>query len=260
MGEVGEIPITSPDNIPSRWGYESHFREYLLLMARKGETALESIEKFPERIELSRDWHETFGKMSKQTEDGHERLALVGFKEDMRTLIMPTVYGFGENSNITNGYRANVPASVIREDIRKAQRKAHIIGLVGDIHTHPQEIFGVGGHIGKFVAKLENMIGDVGFSAGDLFGLIHKDAGQILFRAVVTGKDIYFAFRTKQTRKIDYPMSMEDFEKYWEKQLVDFKNMESYLNNLDINLGIARRHNLVLYKGKIGKDLKRIYP
>lgn len=252
MGEVGEAPNMTADVAPSRWSYKSHFREYLLLLARKGDLGLESIQKFPEKIELNNPWHETFEDMRKQTEDGHERWALIGYKEDMRVLIVPTIFAYGENSNQSNGYKARVTYDVMEKQINRAKDKAHLIGLVGDVHTHPE-------NTNAWRSSRLSSDNNKGFSAADLYWLASKRVPFYSpFKVLVEGKNVYFAFVSKETRKSTLPLSQEQFGDYWHNLEEDGK--KKHPDILSMNIDIAKTHSIALYKGKIGGDLGRIYP
>ena len=56
-GDLPGTPKRRAENITERWGYETHFREYALLLGRKGLEGLESINNFPDRIGLDEVWH-----------------------------------------------------------------------------------------------------------------------------------------------------------------------------------------------------------
>lgn len=85
----------------NRWGFESHLQEYALLVARKGKDGLESIGNFPERIDISDEWHETLNRMrALSLSDGLERAAAIGFKHDMRKLHLSTDFIVGAKHTV----------------------------------------------------------------------------------------------------------------------------------------------------------------
>ncbi|MCL4552432.1 MAG: hypothetical protein M1305_02595 [Candidatus Marsarchaeota archaeon] len=251
---------------PQRWDYEKHFREYLLLLARKGKHGLESLRSFPGKIELSPTWHETLNAMREATADGVERWALVGFREDMRTLVLPTVFPRGERGSILQGVKANIPEDVMRREIQRAREKAQVKGIVGDIHSHPRYLHE---RLAKRLFGSTRIVGGGGgFSAGDLYSMIIPE-GYLPMMAVVEPDEYFFAFRTRDSRDIPTSpevSSQQAFEKYWyEKSSVrlvaGFRVVVSpKYSTVELNYGIARRHNLVLYRGKPDEDLERIYP
>ena len=255
MPEVAENPGKNLDIRNETWNFDSHFREYLLLLARKGESALESSDHFPLEIELNPIWHKAMARLFKETNDGKERLALIGFKSDMRELVIPEVFGIGEDRNINNGFRASIPGSVYSTEMEKAKKENGVVGLVGDIHTHPIDPITL--WVRDRFGSSRNFDGDGGFSAGDLYFLVSKRGMSLPMMGVVDGKESFFAFKTRQTKYIPDALSMDDFEKYWYEKVNIFKKGGSsyFLNRL-----IAKEHNLAFYRGLPDENLKRIYP
>lgn len=251
-------------NKVEKWEYKNYLREYLLLVARKGRIALESREKFPKKIELSKDWHKALEDIRQATKDGKERWTLVGVREDRDSLYLPTIP--------VVGCEDYVPGEVMARKINLARDKFGIVDLVGTVHSHP------GGSTQGFWRKLpiiSTLEMRARFSAGDYYGMVVP--GQTSsFMGVVEGDYNLFVFRTKQTR--DLPVhrdafSQESFEKYWYE-----KFGYRYIGNIEkngaqrvipisdaadpigMNKAIAEKHKLVLYQGVAGKELVRIYP
>lgn len=237
------------------WKFESHFREYLLRVAKNGESSLEFSDQFPLEIELNQTWHNAMNRLLKETNDGKERLALIGFRNDMRELIIPEVFGIGERSDSKNGYRANIPVSIFNSEAEKAKREFGIVKLVGHIHTHPRDPLTL--LVRDQFGTSRDIDGDSGFSVGDLYSLVSKNVKFTPMIGVVDGKDIYFAFKTRQTKCLRGDVSQSDFENYWYKKINIYKKGGSsyFLNQL-----IAREHKLAFYWGHPNQNLHRIYP
>lgn len=252
------------DNGVERWTYHNHLREYLLLVARKGRMALESMERFPKKIELSTDWHEMLDVVRRATKDGKERWALVGVKHEKTALLLPTIPAVG--------YDSYVPSEVMKKEIDRARDGFGIVDLVGDVHSHPRDF------AERALQKLPvlNQLGLKGqFSAGDYYGMIVPGKARA-FMGVVEGGYNLFAFRTKQTQDLPIDPAMfnqDSFEKFWYEKF-GFRylgGVEKYgayravpisgsADSVAMNAAIVERHKLVLYQGAEGKDLVRIYP
>jgi len=225
-----------------QWNYETHFREYLLLLSRTGKSGLEFFSNFPQVIELNRIWHKTLNEMRKATQDGKERWALVGFRSDMRTLVLPTVFGIGTQGDLGGGIPASVPSDVMQKEIDKAREKTGIVGLVGDIHTHPRT------NKGLQTTR--------GFSVADFYCLLVPERF-FPMTAVVEPDVNFFVFKTRESADIPVNskvFTQKDFEEYWHGAT------DKPISVRDLNRRIVEKHNLVLYEGKPGSDLEKIYP
>lgn len=238
----------------NRWTYDQ-FREYLLALTRGPEFLLPSVE-YPDEIQLSEDWQEILGRMGEETKDGFERWALVGFKADKRALYLSEISA--------KGTKIHVPSEVMEETLDRAKSQLHIVNLVGDVHTHPHHPF--------------SLPGSIDFSAGDLYTLLaatqygQREKSMIM---VLEDGSIAAAFRARDTDISSIKMNIfseESFEKYWyEKNGFRYKGLEEFrsdpfamidprASNGKVNLDIAARHKLVLYKGKINQPLIRQFP
>lgn len=234
----------------NRWAYDQ-LREYLLALTRGREFLLSSKE-YPEEIQLSKDWQEILDRMRQESVDGHERWALVGFKIDKRALYLPEVP--------SKGTTTHVPSNVILETLDRAKWQSHLIDMVGDIHTHPKHPRAI-------------------FSAGDLYTLLISDqyANKNNSMIMVLGEqENTVAFKTRDTESLTFSASIfsqESFEKYWyERNGFEYKgNVEKFgaeraiaktpwADGWKVNLDIADRHNLVLYKGKPNGPLIKQFP
>lgn len=229
-----------------RWVYETHFREYARLLGRKGNEALESISRFPQKIELDKTWHTVLDRLRAETKtDGFERYALIGYRPNSTEFYFPELPAKGEPSSIPRA---------VKGDMRwKAWEKYGVTAVVGDFHTHP---------------------GGSAFSMPDLFGFLNKFSGPKPFiRGLANEQENIFAFRTGETfmvSEIDTPEKRFSavFEDYWLEQ-AGYKNDADRVHIVPVipdaniwkaNLGIAEAHRLALYRGKPGEDLIRAYP
>jgi len=225
------------------WAYEAQLRNYLLLVAQKGLQALEPLSAFPHNIELSRDWHVFLDTMRSQTEgDGKERWALAGVKEDKTALFLPKTFALGE--------ARHVPSDVIKRSKQQARDVYGIVGIVGDIHSHPrspttQEM------LLELLERFNTQQLKAFFSPEDYFSIL-KPRANIAFMGVVDGPYNLFAFPTRDTQdtKIN-PLLFDQyaFAGYWKREIPDPEEM---------NLAIAKRHAIALYQGRTGENLTRI--
>lgn len=239
--ETGGIGIEHPQI----WDYDTRFREYALLLGRKGPDALESVNRFPERITLNNVWHGALDRMRDETKsDLHERYSLITYDETTRDFQFSEISAKGEHNQ--------VPTDVIKEEIRKAKAERQATSLVGEIHTHP---------------------GTEPFSPEDLIPLLEKSSIRpALIVGIATYRANIFAFRTRETEPINHfnimPEKFYDFFRdYWlEKAGYAALNKAHVLiptsffpNIWKVSTGIAERHRLALYKGKPKEDLVRIH-
>lgn len=244
-------------NTTGRWAYP-YFKEYLLALTR-GPDFLLPFEDYPKRIELGKPWHELLDQMRQESKDGIERWALVGFKDDKRSLYLPTI--------LTKGSSHAVSGKIIEKAVEYAKTKAGIIDLVGDIHSHPN------GWLTKLY-HLQNPLyapfkGNLhAFSTQDLFVLRHMS-----FVGLSEGDRNLFAFKSRETHTVpDYALesNFDEFEKYWNHKMgirnIKIKNFQAEIpidpryNAWSMNKKIANKHKIVLYKGSPDKDLVRVVP
>ncbi len=249
-----------------RWGYESYFKEYLLLLASKGHLALEKTGMFPERIELGKTWHEVLNHMRKSTlADGKEKWAFAGAKAEKRGIFLPTVPITGANDHVS--------PETMKKMMGWARDKAGIVDFLGDIHSHPTDLAeSLSQKIVSLVSGRHDLV--EAFSAGDFYSLIART--ETYFMGVVAGDYNIFAFKAKESLGLGVNpilFSQDSFEKYWYEEF-GYKylgSVEKYgalraipisptANQTEINIAIAQKHNLLIYQGKANKDLVRIFP
>jgi len=262
--DKGVIP-SSPES-PDKWGYESQFKAYLLLLAAKGSIALEKTRQFPEKIELGVTWHEMLNNMRESTaSDGTEKWAFAGVKTERRGIFLPTVPIKG-----TSDY---VPGETIKKMKDWARNKAGIVDFLGNIHSHPGNFAeSLSQRISSLVMNKHDLV-EV-FSAGDLYSFITRPG--MWFMGVVAREYNIFAFKAKESIGLGVSrdgFSQDDFEKYWYEKF-GFKYLGSAkdfgasraisvspdANQKKMNIGIARRHGFLIYQGKANKDLIKIFP
>jgi hypothetical protein len=230
---------------PQNWEYDSHFREYVLLLGRKGKDWLESIDNFPGSIGLEQSWHNPLERMRSETKkDGHERYALIGSKEH-REFYFPEVFA--------KGTQDNVPVAVWKIEMAQALEKYQLSGISGELHSHPD---------------------NSPFTPPDLYRVLNDFREPPIFMAgLATTEENIFAFRTKETFTVTpldmWPQSFpKHFEDYWiehagYKFSPDHSRLIKVASSPDpwkASLGIAETHRLALYRGKPRADLKRVYP
>ena len=254
-----QVPQVETTEGRTVWDY-SHFREYLLALTRGRDFFLPSTD-YPQEIELGTEWHQALDQMRKDSQDGIERFALIGFKEDRRSLYLPTV--------LAQGMPDHVPSEVIRKEIELARQRSRMTGFVGNIHSHPRQLQK------DIWGGLTNSGLKGAFSPADLYGMVVPRDPKTMM-VVVEGVENVVAMKTKQSTDLGIEsklFSQDAFEKYWfEKYGFEYlgsvkefgarraKPIRPDANSWSINTGIATRHNLVLYRGKSGENLKRQYP
>lgn len=256
--ETGESPITT---LPKdRWEYRTYLREYLLLLARKGQNGLESIKNYPNEIEIGPVWHKTFNTIREETKNGNEYWGYIGFKSDMRSLSFPAAPA--------KGYEGCIPAELIKKETQAARDNFGVVSLLGDIHSHPRD----------FAFRLDQMLPRPEknhlygrFSVGDLY--IMADTEQFRpMMALVEGDYNLVVFRTRETNGLPLGSSVftqKVFQKYWyENNGYEFIGSDRHgekaipkspkANLSVITAKILDKHSLVLYQGYKNCDLKKV--
>lgn len=254
-----------------KWSYKDHLKEYLLLLASRGSEGLESINRFPKQVELSDAWHQVLNDMRDASQDGIERLALVGFQEDRRRIFLPTIP--------VKGASKEIPIKILNQEILRAKNKFGMRDLIADIHSHPKDLYsGWRGKARIVKATIEgvNVKYQPHLSAGDLYRIVSSSNYQVYpeflpMIGVAHGNANIFAFKTRETIPLPVPSESFDqksFSKYWnEKYGFSYSRDEgitgiksSKANHWAMNIGIAKKHKLALYRGGPGRDLVRAFP
>lgn len=255
--EGGQVP----ERFVNRWGFESHLQEYALLVARKGKNGLESIENFPNRIELSDEWHHTLNKMRTETaKDMRERVTPIGFQHEMRKLHIPPDFIVGAKTTVSD--------EMFWDGFDKVKKEKGIVGLVGHIHSHPRDW---DNFLKLFVKTWGRIVTEYkGFSPGDLHGIVENASKLPWFYGVVDKDENYFAFVTRESETIHPSSKIQDsatFQEYWfyhNTRTPLFKNSSITIPKAftlwDVDMAIAKQYRLALYRGKPGEDLVREFP
>lgn len=264
MDQSAESPVINRDPFikeqvgPKKWDYQT-FRSHLLDLGR-GERYLPKNELFPNTIQLSDDWHTVLNRKRVHTHnDQTERFSGIVTSPDGNKLFLPNFALVGESGS--------VPGEVILEEIERARNSLGENRMIGDIHSHPKKLYT---GLRRFLNNISAQKGS--FSLGDLYGSATKGVPNFL-KVVVEGEENIFVFRSSETipTLIDPNiMSQKTFVKHWyekngwrytgsgkdgEVATPDLPNSPSIW---DLNKMIAKKHNLVLYRGLQGKDLQRV--
>lgn len=244
-GETQHFRANFTEKQISAWAYESHFKEYALLLGRKGNNALETIENYPARIELNSWWHTVLDSMRVDTiSDRNERFAVVGYSETSRDFYFPEKSGIGEPYTI--------PMKIVNDMTAEAKSRG-VDSITGDLHTH-------------------HYVGPLTFT--DFYSFLSWTwFHQPYIRGLANPQENIFAFRTKETYSVsDFGIpsykTYKGFKDYWMKK-AGFKpsdkphHISRAVPTADMwsaNLAIAQAHRIALYEGKPRQDLLRIHP
>jgi hypothetical protein len=235
-----------PTELLQRWEYGTHFREYVLLLGRKGEKALESIEQYPARIELDMVWHNVLNNMRSETQqDKHERFSVVGFTDTSREFYFPIISIKGEPYSIA--------PSLVSNTIHAAKEQHGVTSILGDLHTH-------------------NYVGPLTFV--DFHGMLDKSRSHVpMIRGLINPSENIFAFKTRETYMVnDFGIpkygTTEGFKDYWmnkagfqaSEKPNHIKRNQPTADMWATNIAIAQAHYLALYRGEPGQDLIRSFP
>lgn len=218
------------------WDYDK-FQEYLLALTR-GPNFLLPLTQSPTEFILNSYWHTILNRMRG---DKVENYAIVGFKTDQRSLWI--------RDYPIKGATDHVPSEIIEREYQEARDKAGIIGAIGDLHSHPRMLG-------------EKICG--AFSAADLFWFLKNKS--VYLKGITDGQNNIFAFKSREVVPINFPshaFNLKTFEKIWYENngfVFDGSNWRSLssTDEFQINIAIAKKHNLVLYKGSPNQPLKRV--
>jgi len=237
------------------WKYD-YFREYLLALSR-GDNFLLPRRDYKKRVRLDENWHDVLDTIRRESKDGVEKYSVIGVNKEKRAVFVREVP--------LSGHADHVPVETIHLAVDEMERKVGA-DLVVDIHSHPDWLLsGLWGD-SKEVRR-------AAFSPGDLFRLIHKSQSHFV-GVLVEGNENLFVFRTRGTERVDLNLvvlSQQTFTDYW-LNYYGFRrfrlgsgtevmtNQNKKITGWDVNVGIAERHKLVIYRGLSGGDLFRVVP
>lgn len=236
------MSITSPESetrkekgpvLPSKWDYET-FKQFLLSQVR-GKEFLMPLAEFPEEIELSEDWHNVLNILRDKTnKDQIERVAILGYNLNNRALYLPTE----DVVEVPWSWEKNAPVAQTAVNFQRSLAITRGIdaSAMGFLHSHPPDIHMLGLPIHISTGRL---------SAGDLY---HPLAGLATVAGVADGPINSLAFRTKES--VVPRESATAFYDLWEG--------DPQHRNLDVL--IAQKYKLALFKGNINGSLKRTSP
>jgi len=254
------------EGVLEMWNYY-HLREYLLSLGR-GKDFTESTDHYSESLELSSIWHGTYDRLRRNASNTQsENVSIIGVDNQARQIVLQVIPVEGEDREI--------PSELNKEQRIKTREKGGADVILGDIHAHP-EIYEwqYGNQKGKF-----SHIGS--FSVPDFWSIIGPSHDYLM--GLVHGDENFLAFRTRESGEMDgltylpfFKRNRDSFIKFWytkrgmtylpkEKAIVRL-NLQGEKGRLDdiellnLNLDIARKHHLVIYRGKENETLRRIFP
>ena len=202
------------------WDYD-HFKDYLLLLSGGPEFVL-PYGQYPERIRLSKPWHEALNQMREESQDGNERFGLICYRNGLRSLYLPRVTAIGHNHD--------VPNEIILAELEKANRAT--MNIVGVIHSHPN-----------------SKVAFHDFSRRDLYNLLVPSFHIKAVGLAETDRN-FFAFSSRETEMVpsNLGFTYNQFQAYWDKKAPRPR---------DMNTALGQRHKLVIYSGKPNGELVR---
>lgn len=222
----------------------AHFLEYLMALGRDRNFLL-SLEQYPDLIELSEDTHESLEEMRKRTTNGHEHYSVIGYASLLRSINVPVP---------SKGLPGQISPQ-IRSEAHSAAKGTGIDRIIGNIHTHPEE-------------------GHLSFSIADLYGMVVRGSTDFV-EAVLGSEDNLFVFRTRGTSSTGFDgnlLTHDGFCRFWYEQNGyryfgageggerAQKVKQDAPSIWELNLKVAKKHNLVFYEGEIKQDLVKVFP
>lgn len=231
---------------PKVWTSQ-HFIEYLMALGRS-KNFLIPTDQYPDLIELSEGLHKSLEDMRVRTStSNYEYYSVVGFTTLLRRVSVPKLP--------LKGNEGQVPPEIIKEAHSLASNEG-IDKIVGDIHSHPRA-------------------SHLAFSLGDLYGVVYPNSTNFV-NAVVGQNENLFVFKSKDTTTTGLDkdvLTQGAFCRFWYEQNGyrflghDPKKgemAEPVIKNApsiwELNLKVAKRHNLVFYEGETKTDLVKVFP
>ena len=242
-----ENPITT-------WTNED-LKRYLLSLNESAEDHYSCLEigLFPDEILLSQSWHDTFSDLIIGTvSDGFERMTSILPDYAGKKIVLAPIYVLTPESSKTPIIE-NYPFWGLLE----SNRQRGLVGPVGTIVTRPRDLTGRwGSERDDFNSdQLLDMLQPV--SIMELMGLVTGQIDPAMtgdnpppFLQINVGPTGYTAaFRTKESTLLTVS---EDAKL--------LRSGVAGISSKDRTVEIAKIHKLAIYKGKPGRELKRIYP
>lgn len=234
------------------------FHEYLLEVSKDKKNVLKWSD-FPPEIVLNRREHILFNRMRDSSQDGFERVSILGTDLVNNKVI---------NGKIAVGKRTHVPGKLVH-DLTNEEREA---GTIDDnilvIHSHPRKLWS------NEIFLIKN--GEMGmFSTGDLYN-IASGVSSRTSSGLVDGNWNLLVFESQETQMVDFDYlpenSQTEFSKYWHSKCgyaLEPHNYEKdtpgkiWRSEKDADYTriipeIAYHHLLVLYRGKPNRNLERV--
>lgn len=211
--------------IPTVWSYQE-LKNYLSVVPTD-QQSIPSIDQFPEIIHLKQLMHTYFGWMSLRTRIRlSEEYALVSADIQKGDILLPFMPSQGE--------KCRIQPAVIRRDIMEDKQDG--LTPIGHAHSH-----------------IPDQPTPAAFSPDDIYTVVRPNRPFTAFIAVIEGSQEVFAFTTKESnnRSVKPEITQEVFRQLW---------YDKVGSDWELNLLMAQRYNLALYKGKIGQALIRFYP
>lgn len=249
-----QIPIDWPMR---KWD-EDRFHDYLLHVSRDKKYVLNR-SLFPKHIELGNNEHAVFNEMREVSQDGFERIAIIGSNNTSERVII---------GRTAKGNKTHVPGSLIASLRREGMDSGDFDSTNSDVHSHPRKL-----ETNWLFKILNNRRGM--FSTGDLYR-VAKPLIPVRASGLVDGEWNLMVFETKESRLAKFDYLREDtqhnFSRYWFGKCGfsyvphDYKNdrlgyvtpMFTDAKRSRVIPEICYHHLLSLYRGKQNEQLEQV--
>jgi hypothetical protein len=226
------------------WDY-GLFREYLLDIGKGGDSLL-PLNSYPDRFQLSPDWHQYLAEIKEATlHDQNERYFSICVNNLTRKLLLPHATECGGHGGVIT----KLNLSLMSKDTRK---------VIGSMHSHPKD----------GIKKV--------FSVCDLYNILALES-IFYFAGFIEDGGMLFAFRCRETKLLPPRdiFSPKSFCEYWyNNNGFKYRGLDESADNIgemifktspdadpwDINKKIAQRHKLVFYGGNLNSDIVKLFP
>lgn len=242
--------------------YPEQFRSYLLTIGKNNE-GLMSIEEFPDKLKLSREWHSVLNQIRADTyEDGLERLVAICLNNNIDKVYLQSTPVVGD--------KYKIPKDLVEKNYSDITNSG--LECLGNIHSHPKPKRLYKRTLFEKFTKFEKPpYKGIGFSAIDLYAIVHPGTN-VRILGLIEGDMNIFVLRSQETATHDVfteAIHWSAFSKFWyEKsgfevvsnpQIGDvIRGRNPDATKFKVNLEISKNYQLALYKAFESEDLTRV--
>ncbi len=239
---------------------QNMFREYQIALAG-GRKFLLPLREYPGFIAPSEEGYHSFMDQMRVESERGEQLNMTGVDSQQRKALMRSIAIPGDVDHVS--------VDIIRKAIQEARDTGNVDQIVAIYHSHPRQL----PFLWSTLPELSESRS--AYSPGDLYSLVNR-VDSLAMAGLVEGADNLLVFKSRETVATEVDPLITDFdafERHWfetygyeylgSASKLHSKRARAWSKNADLwqmNLGIAARHRLVVYRGFSRQNLERVFP